>query len=475
MTMKQSIFKFFIVLMAISSTMWLTSCTTEDDPKKEETNEFLPVLDDNFSYTIDGNDVNFTTTITGNVWVTTGGVDYPFTDKKVKVNLPNADTYSFTCSSLGSGSVLTSAAFDIVMETSDLAFLNEGYWKSLSGGANKTKTWKMDLNAEGKSVYFAGPLYYSGADSDPYWAWDVLPEDFPVTVGGTEMTGYFNWTPDYPGNTWLMAANNYGTITFNGTNGTVSTSVFGETSEGSFAFDPETLKITLSGVTPPIDTARVNEGQFLDEDLHNVKLFSLTDSSMQIGIKRSYEGFAEDGVTPNESKWVQVYNFIVDGYDYPVPEEFTYSEPVKTSLTTTDLAGTWKLAAVPGDWVGWTGNGDQGTTKDAVPLNGWADAAAMIGTEWFGITQAQLDAAYAQTYVFGNDGSTNINGTATTYTLDAGVLTFADSVTFALADHWFAVKVKSIKALEVPGNDGLWFGNQNESKPESQAFHLLKQ
>jgi len=35
-------------------------------------------------------------------------------------------------------------------------------WTLLSGGVDKEKTWYLDLDAEGVSRYFAGPLYFYG-------------------------------------------------------------------------------------------------------------------------------------------------------------------------------------------------------------------------------------------------------------------------------------------------------------------------
>ncbi len=485
--MKKQNFKWILVLLAAMPMLFFASC--EEDEPMEPGNEFQPVKDVNFFVSIEGNYVTFTTTMTGGVWVTTSGVDYTMVDQEVVVHLPNMGTYSFTCSSIGSGETLTSDPFDVEITDNDNDFLNHGLWKYLSGGADQTKTWKMDMSEQhGGSIYFAGPVFYSGDENGPYWAWDVtdtVSADNPYTAtlddGSTkEFTSIFNWSPDYAGNTWLMAAQDYGTITFDGTNGTVSTSVFGETVNGTFTFDTVTLKMGFTGgIKLPIDTARLNEPQFVDEDLANVRIFSLTDSAMQIGIKRTYEGFDTDGVTQIESRWTMIYNFIVDGYDYPIPEEFTYSEPVDTDYAGADLVGTWKYAPVPFDWVSWLGTGNQGTILDPMPLNNWATPADMIATDWLGLTQADLDAAANVELVFGGDGSCTIQGLATTYTLDAGVITFADSVGLTVGAHWFTFGGTSIKILDgVTGTSGtgdIWIGNQNEAKNESSSFHIQKQ
>lgn len=479
-------FKLMITLMAAIPLMFVMSCNPDDEGKKEETNEFLPVLDENFEFTVDGNDVTFTTTISGNVWVTVNEIDYTMVDQTVTVNLPLEGTYAFTCSTLGSGVQLTSDPFNVVIEQDDLSFLDEGLWKHLSGGANQTKTWKLDLNDEGKSLWFNSPLHFSGADSNPYWAWDVLPEELPYDLDGTEMTSFFNWTPAYADNTWLMAAYEYGTITFKGTDRTVVLKdIEGTETSGSFTFDPETWKMTLSGVVLPIDTSRLNEPQYTEDDLGNVRIFSLSDSAMQIGIKRTYEGLADDGVSQKESRWVNVYNFIVDGYTYE-KEEFTYTEPIKTSFTAADLEGTWKFDAVAQDWIGWHGDGNKGTTIESKRLNSWASREEMITTlsDWNGSDVTSIfDAADANEYVFNADGTCTLAGIDNTYSVTDGVITFGTDLTTELQVVFINLTGTSATVLEVVNDadgetytyEGIWLGQKNGDKSESSAVHLVKQ
>ena len=209
-----------------------------------------------------------------------------------------------------------------------------------------------------------------------------LTEDLPVTVNGQEMTSFFNWEPDYPGNTWIMAPGDYGTITFNGVNRTVSTTIFGVTESGTFDLDPETWKLTINGVILPIDTARLNDhgGQYEENDLHNVRIFSLSDTAMQIGIKRTSEG----GVL---SSWVNVYNFLCDDYEYAIPEEFTYEEVPNTSFTAADLEGTWVHAGVPMGWIAYNKVGDQGTDIPAYLFEPWDERTDVVTTlESWGLT-----------------------------------------------------------------------------------------
>ncbi len=491
------------LLLAIFSAVLIvfTSCKKDEE---EEVSK-IPKLDKDFSFTIDENDVTFITTLIGTVFFTdhTTGTEHTAVDGEVTVNIPIAGVYPFTCTHVIEGENFTSDTFNVTIAVSDLTYLDSGLWVYLTGGrigqAANPKTWRMDMNAAGKCVYFAGPMFYSGYEHPDYtgenrqpeysyWAWDVMLEDLPVTINGQEMTSFFNWEPDYPGNTWIMAPADYGTITFNGVNRTVSTSIFGVTESGTFNLDTVTWKLTINGVILPIDTARLNDhgGQYEENDLHNVRIFSLSDSAMQIGIKRSYEG-------GNSSSWVNVYNFVCDDYEYPVPEEFTFQEAPKTSIQASDLVGTWKFADIPMGWIGYTKVGDQGTTIPARLFEKWNDRAGVVATlsSW-GLTK--IDSVFtandANTYVFNANGSCTLNGVANTYSVSNGIITFTTALgtEFSMVTSWLnhtltGTAVTVIDVNNYGGEDnyeaytpeGIWIGQKNGDKNEYSGFQLVKQ
>ncbi len=477
------------LLFAIFSAVLIAFSSCKKD---EEEVSKIPKLNQDFSFTVDANDVTFITTLIGTVFFTdhTTGTEHSAVDGEAIVNLPIAGTYPFTCTHVIDGENFTSDTFNVTITVSDLTYLDSGLWLYLTGGRTgqtaNPKTWRMDMNADGKCIYFAGPMYFSGyADGDDrreewsYWAWDVLPEELPYTVNGQEQTSFLNWSPDYPGNTWIMAPGDYGTITFNGVDKTVSTTIFGVTESGTFDLDDETWKLTINGVILPTDTARLNDhgGQYEENDLHNVRIFALSDSAMQIGIKRTTEG-------GNLSQWVNVYNFICDDYNYPVPEEFTYTEPVKTSFAQADLEGTWIYDSVAQDWIGWTKVGDQGTTVEAKRLNSWSTRAEMVTTlaSWGGKADSIFTANDAKEYVFNNDGSCTLAGVANTYTVSNGVITFGTALVDEISVVFFGMTGTSITVLDVKIDnnedpytyEGIWIGQKNGDKFESSAVHLIK-
>lgn len=485
--------KFFVSagLIGLLTVTAFFGCKEKDDSPATPSIT-TPVLDKDFTVTVTGNNVVFTSKYDASIAALWTGVDdaskvYGSSLQVYNLVISKKGTYKFTLTVTdASGNNFTSEPFTVTIEKDDLSFLNYGVWKKLSGGAGKTKSWRMDMRKlEGadqilNSIYFDGPVFYSGYEnadktvSLPYWSWDVLT--LPVTVNGVEQTSFFNWSPAYKDNGWLMAANNYGTITFKGDDMTASTSKFGVSANGAFSFDTATMKLTLTNVTLPIDTARVNEGQFPDP--YHLRVYSISDSAIQIGIKRVYEGKNTDG-TPKESKWTMIYNFICSDYTWaePKPEVFTYTEPVKTSFTKADLVGTWKYDVIAFDWIGWIGIGDKGTTTDAKRLNSYTDAASIVALGW-AATQAQLTAAYAQSFVFNADGTCTINGIANTYSVTDGVITFGTALGSELGVGAISVTGTTAKIVDVKSgvgfDTGIWIGNQNGAKNESACVHLVK-
>lgn len=471
-----------ILMLLLGSFTLLFSGCRDDDPA-EDPSKRIPLINEDFTFIVTGNNVLFTTTRIGNVWFANVATEtvHPVVDGEVTVNLPLKGNYQFTCNVIVDGVTLTSIPFEVVIAQDDLSFLNEGLWLYLSGGANQTKTWRMDINANGESLYFDGPLFYSGDDLDPYWAWNVMAHQLPFTLQGKTMTSLFNWSPVYRDNTWLMAARDYGTITFDGTRGTVTTVRDGVTCTNTFTFNPETMMLNITECIIPIDTARVNEGQF--PNMSELRVFSLTDHSMQIGVKRRYEGRNPDG-SRRVAPWVHVYNFIVVGRDYR-REQFTFTEPVRTGFTAANLVGTWQFDPVMQDWIGWRAVGDMGTVRESSRLNNWTTTQLMATTlrGWGGgNTDSIFAAAATRQFVFNADGTCVLAGKPNTYTVNNGVITFGTPLTDEFALVWISLTGTNVSVLDVrrdaDGNayttPGIWLGQRNDDKNESRAVHLVR-
>ena len=100
------------------------------------------------------------------------------------------------------------------------------------------KTWCIDLDADGNSVYWDGPLYYYGTDD----SWNT------VTNGYTVDGDTWNWCPVWADNTWITDAMDFGTMTFS-SDGTVQVNdkSNGVSYTGTYTVDTSNYTITLTG------------------------------------------------------------------------------------------------------------------------------------------------------------------------------------------------------------------------------------
>ena len=359
-------------------------------------------------------------------------------------------------------------------------------YRMLTGGVNGPKTWRMDIDSLGDCYYFDGPLFFSGySDGNgrtewAYWAWDVLPGQLPYTVNGVEQLSYFNWTPDYAGNTWIMSAQNYGTITFNGFDMSVITNKFGVVGSGTFTLNSGTMKLAINDCIIPIDTFRINDEQFLPDNLHNLRIFSLTDSTMQIGIKRSFEG-------GDLSEWTLVYNFIAEGNKFTLPDRYIYTEPIKASFTQDDLVGTWKYAPDAQNWIAWKAvNSKTNDTVEANKLGSWTDREEMVTTlvSWGAANADSIFSANdSNEFVFNDDGTCVLANDSNTYTVTNGAITFDTPLSTEFACVYMDITGEYTNIIDVKWNsdssdyvdDGtIWLGQHNGDKYESKAVHLYR-
>ena len=128
------------------------------------------------------------TSLTPNVapmWVTPYGQSLRVKDT---INIPFPGIYKFVFGVESSGGFVQADTATVVINTLDQNAVSTPMWVNLSGGYGKSKTWVLDLDANGVSKYFYGPVYYAGVDYS--WEWDA------------------GWA------SWIMPAADYGTMTF---------------------------------------------------------------------------------------------------------------------------------------------------------------------------------------------------------------------------------------------------------------------
>ncbi|MGM9718827.1 MAG: lipocalin family protein [Prevotella sp.] len=144
------------------------------------------------------------------------------------------------------------------------------------------KTWEIDLTLDGEYQVFHGPSYFYGTED----SWRTVTNGEPV-VGDS-----WCWDADFAGNSWAVggsAANCQGSITFNEDGTVVVKHVDADgketVEEGTYTVDEANKTITLEGANC---LAPANFGPGYTDDLkNNIKILSLTDKSLQLGVLRT--------------------------------------------------------------------------------------------------------------------------------------------------------------------------------------------
>ncbi|TXK36692.1 hypothetical protein FVR03_17070 [Pontibacter qinzhouensis] len=372
--------------------------------------------------------------------------------------------YIIKFSAATAGGIVEMDPVTIQVTQNNLAYVDDPLWTALSGGVGNEKTWILDIDAK----YFDGPLYFYGTDNG--WEGACMNE------GGD----CWNWNPDYAGNTWLMPAGDYGTMTFNLKGGpfvTVNHKMLPNrgTENGTYFLDTDTRTLIMTDATPLHDAGR--DGCV--SSWGNIRLLSLTENAMQFAVLRmnSCEGAA-----------LLVYNYVSKEYsDNWVPEEPVDAGPdegynptfapgqLLNMLTGGASSGrVWNLDASgnPVDWIA----GGKGWTESAASSSDWgwntswetAVADSWIRFDRFGGTQ---------NYTRRQKGAT----TTGTFTIkeDTNEITLSNGNTLLQnPDSWMNPTASTIKVVKAFPNDfqskGIWFGTSYDAgKDEWLAFHYI--
>jgi len=387
-------------------------------------------------------------------------------DQKVTLEIAFEGTYNVTFGVQTRGGVVFGEPVTFTVDQFYAGFVDNELWTLLSGGVDKEKTWYLDLDADAVSRYFLGPLYFYGTDD----SWET------VTEGKTVEGDSWNWQPDYKGNSWLMAAADFGSMTFNlkgNANVTVEHKTISArgTETGLYMIDTNNHTLRMIDASPLHDAGR--DGVVIDWG--DIKIMSLTEDHMQLAVLR-------DPVLSGEGACLLVYNFISkDYYDNWVPGEVAEPEPTLPDNWMNDVSQTvnktivWKLSEEnPLDWA----------NLDGSRMNGWntpADYPAWLGTPDpavygnFSLTLNSED--FAATFKL-PDGTE----TSTTYSLnEKGFYSFVAAVPQFSVIGWASfhadannqLRILSIEKDAAGNVSGMWLGARDPDKPEYMAFHLI--
>lgn len=364
------------------------------------------------------------------------------------------------------------------LTTDNLSYVDDPMWNTLTGGKGQSKTWKLDVSADG-CKYFAGPLYFYGTDD---WYGNVNGGQEATDYNGDGTLDSWNWAADWAGNgSWLFGgtgAMDYGTMTFDLIDGAhvkvtrlnADGSVESE-QNGTFLLDTENYNLTMSDAGILHDPGR----DAIVTQWGNARVIQLTEDFLQLGVIRDND--------PSEGPCLLLYNYVSQNYwDNPPAAE----EPAKPSEPVLpegwqDIVGTisqtaieWKLSDQnPLDWC----------NMDGSRMNGWltpGEYADWLGTpdpavyEGFSLTMDSADNSYK---VVIPDG-TEVEGT---YTLDEkGVYTFDNGIPSFTVVGWasFATTAENqLRIMEITTKNGIisemWVGAKDPAKEEYMGYHLV--
>jgi hypothetical protein len=247
--------KFQILYIILGVTLLFTACT----PEEYELGALMEKSE--LKYTITPSESNpndiVLESLTPNVtpmWVTPYGQS---TRVKDTINVPFPGTYKFVYGVESDGGFVQADTVSVDITTIDQNTVSTPMWVNLAGGYNKEKTWVLDIDANAKSKYFYGPVYYAGPDYS--WEWDA------------------GWAD------WIMPAADYGTMTFDlkgDANFKSDNKTLGGLAVGKFMLYPSSSQLATFDAELLHDAG--NQGTRVDDWYAKVLIKSLTDSTMQL-------------------------------------------------------------------------------------------------------------------------------------------------------------------------------------------------
>ena len=271
----------------------MTSCTPDDYSlgQKMNTNELK------FSVTQNPDDPNMiilTSQTDGvvPVWTTPSGQSTEDIDT-LKIAFAGDYNIIYGVETPG-GYVQSTDTTHILLTSNNFDYVNDPLWTLLSGGVGESKTWYLDLDAEGISRSFNGPIWFF---TDSY-AWDNLhsssggnyidsktwaaTDAIVPNVGDDGSTATWFWESDWPGNTWICNAADFGTMTFDlkdGANVQVDQKAYGLNSySGTYFLDADDHTIQFTNSYPLHDSSRDADVKAATE----FRVLYLSDDCLQI-------------------------------------------------------------------------------------------------------------------------------------------------------------------------------------------------
>lgn len=388
--------------------------------------------------------------------------------QKVTLKIAFPGTYQVTFGVETRGGIVYGESASFTIDEFYAEFVSDELWTLLSGGVGNAKTWYLDLDADGVSRYFLGPLYFYGTDD----SWETVTNGVTLPEGSDS----WSWQADWPGNSWMMNAADFGSMTFDlidGANVVVEHKTIPArgTETGTYMLDVDEHTMRMTDASPLHDINR--DGVVIDWG--DIKIMSLTENTLQLAVLR-------DPVLSGEGACLLVYNFISkEYYDNWTPGEEEEPEPSLPDNWMDDVSQTvnktvvWKLSeSNPLDWC----------NLDGTRMNGWNNPGDY--PDWLGTPDPAVYGDFSLTLNSEDMEATFKlpDGTELTmnYSLDdKGIYTFEETVPDFPVISWASFHLDTDRQLrimsiekDVSGNvSGIWLGARDPEKPEYMAYHLI--
>ncbi|MDL2247733.1 hypothetical protein LJC05_03270, partial [Bacteroides sp. OttesenSCG-928-J23] len=332
-------------------------------------------------------------------------------DQKVTLRIPFGGTYEVTFGVETRGGIVYGEPTTFEIDDFYAGFVDNQLWTLLSGGVDNSKSWVLDLDNEGVSRFFVGPIYFFTLG----YNWNNLhapngnnyldTEGWDAATAISPSTDWF-WTADWPGNPWICDKADFGTMTFNligGANVTTDQEEYGlGVLNGSYMLDTENYTLTFTDAWPVHDSNR--DGHYTSRVF---KILYMSENAMQLAIELDNDGslICYNYIsTDYRDNWAPPVN---DNVTPELPEDWRdYVEPK------TNLVVTYKLSEdTPFDWCNFNGS-----------LKGIEGFSAKEGIEDITLVLNSGTKEYTLTDIDGNEYTGK-------YTLgDDGIYTFSDAL-----------------------------------------------
>ncbi len=201
---------------------------------------------------------------------------------EVTLQMPFAGEYEVTFGVQTRGGVVYGETTTFTVDDFCEEFVTDQLWTYISGGVGESKKWYLDIDASGVSRYFSGPVYFYGTDD----SWETVTNG---TSLDTDVYDSWSWAADYSSVAgWQFTTEliDFGYMEFDligNSNLTVVNEALGTTETGVYMLDTDNHTITLTDVKLLHD--EYNDGA-VSSWSGTLKLLSLTEDAMQIGVER---------------------------------------------------------------------------------------------------------------------------------------------------------------------------------------------